>query len=58
MLFREENEYNRKRRTKNMNYKNICLCRLLKIKRSRKEKLSVLVDFFHRYKCFLIEAQK
>ena len=45
MLFREENEHNRKKRTKNMDYKNIYLCRLLKIKRSRKEKLSVFSLF-------------
>jgi len=45
MLFREENEHNRKKRTKNMNYKNIYLCRLLKIKRSRKEKLFVFSRF-------------
>ena len=45
MLFREENEHNRKKRTKNMNYKKNYLCRLLKIKRSRKEKLSVFSLF-------------
>lgn len=45
MLFREENEHNRKKRTKNMDSKNIYLCRLLKIKRSRKEKLSVFSLF-------------
>jgi hypothetical protein len=41
-----------------MNYKNICLCRLLKIKEAEKKSCLYLVDFFHRYKCFLIEAQK
>ena len=40
-----------------MNYKNICLCRLLKIKEAEKKSCLYLVDFFHRYKCFLIEAQ-